>query len=65
MSEAEVPYISCRDECGQRLPADAVEQAGWTFLPIRSRWRCPACRRVLEQINRPVPREGDAAEGPS
>lgn len=48
----EQQFISCSDECGQCLPAEAVEQAGWTFLQIRGRWRCPACRRALERINR-------------
>lgn len=57
----EPKFISCSDECGQRVPADGVEQAGWTFLVIRIRWRCPACRRVLEQINLGEGQGGDGA----
>lgn len=43
--------ISCSDECGHSLPAETIESSGWTYLQIRGRWRCPECRRALEQVN--------------
>lgn len=44
-------FISCSDECGQRVPAETIESVGWTALQIRGGWRCPACQRALERVN--------------
>ena len=43
--------VGCRDECGRAVPADAIESSGWTFLPIKKRWRSPECARALERRN--------------
>lgn len=47
----DAPLIGCRDECGQRVPAESIQQKGWTFLPVQRRWRCPTCQRALDKAN--------------
>lgn len=47
----DVPSIGCRDECGARVPADEIQQKGWTFLMVQRRWRCPTCQRALDKAN--------------
>lgn len=43
--------IKCTDECGREIasPEDA-SQAGWTWLEITGRYRCPTCHRELVAI---------------
>lgn len=43
--------IRCTDGCGKALPPNEVETAGWTYLSIANRWRCPACRTELAEAN--------------
>jgi hypothetical protein len=44
-------HITCTDSCGRKVLIDAVEQSGWSFLPITRRWRCPQCWRDLQAVN--------------
>lgn len=53
MDTAHTPEpVRCRDACGA-VVADEPEagRAGWQFLEIQKRWRCPQCMRELLQVN--------------
>jgi len=54
MSQANPDPITCAAGC-KRIVADedAAAFAGWEYLPITQRWRCPACWRELQAVNFP------------
>lgn len=47
----EPDYISCRDECGNKVLAEEIESCGWEYGSISKRYRCTDCMRALQQIN--------------
>lgn len=50
MDEDEV--ITCRDGCKRAVATpEEAEAAGWQFLEVQKRWRCPDCHAELEKIN--------------
>ena len=50
-------FIRCCDGCGASVPADKVNDGGWVRLEITGRYRCIACVRALDAINKPQPEE--------
>jgi hypothetical protein len=49
---AQTDAIVCRDGCKRSLPdMDAATQAGWHYLSLQSKWRCPDCARELREAN--------------
>lgn len=57
--------IACAAGC-KRTVADEDEATAkaWEFLPITKRYRCPACRRELYQVNGRVESDfGDSEQG--
>lgn len=48
--------IVCAAGCKREVAdIDAAQAAGWENLPITNRWRCPACWRELQAVNRSNP----------
>lgn len=46
--------IYCAAACKRNVPDEkAASDAGWSFLPIMQRWRCPDCGRELAAVNNP------------
>lgn len=41
----EIHCCDCGNSTTEKLPI------GWTWLAVSSRWRCPDCQRVLDEIN--------------
>lgn len=40
--------LNCTDACGQSADdEEAATQAGWSYLSITGRWRCPECTASL------------------
>ena len=54
MATVKPDMTACRDGCGRSVPDAELLQAGWTFLPISRRWRCPVCWRALEKVSAPA-----------
>lgn len=45
--------ITCRDGCKRSVEdMKAASAAGWQYLDIQKRWRCPECMRALDEANR-------------
>lgn len=45
--------INCCDGCGCKVAdASEAEAKAWRFLEISKRYRCPACARELDEVNR-------------
>lgn len=43
---------ACGDECGAAVMVRQNESAaGWCWLDVARKWRCPKCRHDLEQAN--------------
>lgn len=51
MSQQDDNLVSCSDGCKRSLHEDEVLPAGWSYLAISKRWRCPECHRALAAIN--------------
>jgi rubredoxin len=53
MSQSDPQALACQDSCGATVADEAAAlHAGWTFLAISRRWRCPDCWRALAEIAR-------------
>ena len=55
--------IRCTDGCKRALSPEEVEAAGWTYLCISNRWRCPACRTELAAVNEKYKEQDRKSEG--
>lgn len=45
--------INCCDGCGRKVADMSEAQAkAWHYLEISKRYRCPACARELDEVNR-------------
>lgn len=62
MSQKTTPTIYCSDGCGRSVPEDEVLGGGWTYLEIQKRYRCNACVRALEAVNKPREDHDNRAE---
>ena len=44
--------IRCTDGCGANVKDESEAQAkAWQYMEISKRYRCPQCRRDLQQVN--------------
>lgn len=44
--------VQCRDGCKRTQPnEEAAANAGWMWLEVQKRWRCPTCMRELQEAN--------------
>jgi len=44
--------IACSDGCKRQVTTeDAAMAAGWSFLPVVRRWRCPPCATALRNVS--------------
>jgi rubredoxin len=51
-----IDHIACRDECKRTVAdEDAAAAAGWHYLEVQKRWRCPSCERELHGTNKMRP----------